>query len=78
MLAYGTEAVLPVEVALHTHQLITFQEELNNAALCEALDLLLSIRGDALIREALYKLSIARTHNRGVRVQRIQVGDLVL
>ena len=50
MLAYGSEAILPVEVALHTHQLTTFQEMLNNATLREALDLLPSIRGDALLR----------------------------
>ena len=78
MLGYGSEAILPVEVALHTHRLTAFQERLNNAALHEALDLLPSIRGDALLREALYKLRIARLHNRAVRVQPIQVGDLVL
>jgi len=33
MLAYGLEAMLPTEVALHTHRLTTFQEELNNEAL---------------------------------------------
>jgi len=49
MLTYGSEAVLPVGVALHTHHLTTFQEQLNNAALREALDLLPSIRGDALL-----------------------------
>jgi len=38
MLAYGFEAVLLVEVALYTHRLRTFQEELNNAALRAALD----------------------------------------
>jgi len=32
---------------------------LNNAALREALDLLPSIRGDALLQEAIYKLCIA-------------------
>jgi len=40
ILAYGSKAVLPVEVALHTHRLTTFQEGLNNAALREALNLL--------------------------------------
>jgi len=39
MLAYGSEAVLPVEVALHTDRLTTFQEGLNNMALREALNL---------------------------------------
>ena len=49
VLAFGSKAVLPVEVTFHTYQLTTFREELNNAALREVLDLLLSIRGDALL-----------------------------
>ena len=36
MLAYGSEAVLLVEVALHIYHLITFHEDLNNATLREA------------------------------------------
>ena len=68
MLAYESEAVLPVEVALHTHHLTTFQEELNNPALREALDLLLVVRGDALLWEALYKLPIARLQDRAVKL----------
>ena len=45
MLAYGSEAVLPVEVAPRTHRLTTFQEELNNGTLQEVLDLLASVWG---------------------------------
>jgi len=78
MLAYGSEAILPIEVSLHTHRVTTFQEGLNNMALRKALDLLHSIRGDALLQEALYKLRIAQLHNRTVRVQLIQVGPLIL
>jgi len=78
MLAYGSKAVLPVKVALHTHRLTSFPEALNNVALREPLDLLPFIRGDALFREAFYKLRIAQLHNRTVRLQPIQVEDLVL
>jgi len=78
MLIYSSVAVLPVEVALHTHQLTTFQETLNSAALREALDLLPSFCGDALLRDALYKLGITWLHNRTVRLQPLHVGDLVL
>jgi len=49
MLAYGSETILPVEVELHTQRMTTFQEELNNAALREALDLLPVIRRDTLL-----------------------------
>ena len=68
MLAYGSKAVLFVEVALHTHRLAIFEEELNNAALYEALDLLSSICDNAVLREALYKLRVPRLHNRTVRL----------
>ena len=51
--------MLLVEVALHTHRLTTFQEELNNEALQVALDLLTSVRGDVLLRETVYKLRFA-------------------
>ena len=78
MLAYGLEAVLPVEVALHTHRLTTFQETSNNATQREALDPLPSVRGDTLLCEILYKLRVARLHNRAIRMQPIQVADLVL
>ena len=78
MLAYGSEAVLPIEVALHTHHLTMFQEELNNATLREALDLLPSVREDALLREALYKLRIACRHDRAVKLHPINVQDFVL
>jgi len=68
MLAYESEAFLPVEVALHTQSLTTFQEELKYATLREALDLLPAVRGDALLRAALYKLRIARLHDRAVKL----------
>ena len=60
-----------MEVVLHTHQLTTFQEELKNAVLREALGLLPSIRGDTLLREAFYKLRITRLHSRTVQLQPI-------
>ena len=78
MLAYGPVAIFPVEVNLHTHRLTTFQKELNNAMLREALDLIPSICDAGLLQEALYKLRIARLHDHLVRLQPIPVGDLVL
>ena len=78
MLIYDSEAVLPVKVALHKHHLTTFQESLNNTALPEALDLLSSIHGDALIYEALYKLWMAQLHDRVVKAQPLYIGNLVL
>jgi len=51
MFGYGSEAVLPIEVALHTHRSTTFQKEFNNVALREALNLLPSIRSDAIFEK---------------------------
>jgi len=78
ILTYGSKVVLPVEAALHTHRLTTFQEALNNTALREALDLLPSVRGDAFLRETLYKLRVARLHDRTVKFHLINMVDLVL
>ena len=78
MLAYGLEVMLSVEVALYNHRLTTFQEELNNATLREALNLLPSVRGTALLREALYQLHIARLYDRTVKLHHINIGDLIL
>ena len=78
ILVYGPEVVLLVRGALHTHRLTTFKEELNNATLREALDLVPPIHGGAFLREGLFKLRIIGLHNHAARVQPIQVGDLVL
>jgi len=78
VLVYGSVAVLLVEVALHTHRLTTFQEELNNEALREALNLLPSVQGNALLQETLYKLRVARLHDHTVKLHSNRVGDLVL
>jgi len=51
MLVYGSEAVLPVEVAIHTYRVVAFQATLNSQALREALDLLPLVRRDAYLCE---------------------------
>jgi len=71
MLAYESKVILLIKVTLHTHHLTTFQEELKNTALQEALNLLLSVQEDALLREALYKLCIVRLHDWAAKVQPI-------
>ena len=78
MLTDAFEAVLPVDVALHSYHLSTFQEALNNVALQEVLDLLPSIWGDALLREMIYKLHVARLHDHTVKFHPINMDDLIL
>ena len=78
MLAYRSEVIQPIEHALHTHRLSTFQEELNNVALRKALDLLPPIRGDALLREALCKVRIVRLHDCTIKLHPIRAGYFIL
>jgi len=78
MLTYGSKAILPIEVALHTHRLTIFQETLNNVAMWQAFDSVPSVQGNALLHEALYKLCIARLYYRTIKFHPISVGSLVL
>jgi len=78
MLVYGSEAVLPIELAIQTHRMTVFQTAQNNQALCEALDLLSLVRGDAYLREEVAKARMARFYNRRVKERPLAVGDLVL
>jgi len=63
MLAYGSEVVLLFEVAIHTHRLTSFQEELNDARLREVLDLLPSVHTKAYLRATLHKLESVWQYN---------------
>jgi len=78
MLTYNSKVVLPIEVALHTYQLTTFHESLKSLSLWEALDFLPSLRSEAYLREALYKLHVALLHDQSVKEQPMNTGDLVL
>jgi len=78
MLMYGSEAVLPIELAIRTHRTTPFQTIQNNQALREALDLLPLVRRDAYLRKEVAKARMARFYNRRVKEHPLAVGDLVL
>jgi len=75
---YGSEAVLPLEVIIHTHRVAAFQATLNNQALQEALDLLLLVRGDAYLCKEVAKDRMARFYNCKVKERPLAIGDLVV
>jgi len=56
MLIYGSRTMLLVEFAIHTHWVTTFQEDLNNKTLSEALDFLPMVRGDTYLKEEIVKI----------------------
>ena len=77
-LAYGTEAVIPLEVGLPTLRSELFDQGLNEVNLAKQLDLAEERREIAAVRLAAYQQQLAKTYNKGVRERRFKVGELVL
>ncbi|XP_048493207.1 uncharacterized protein LOC125493742 [Beta vulgaris subsp. vulgaris] len=78
MLVYGSEAVLLTEIEEPTLRVMMYSEDANWAALRTALDLVLEVRGNALLRMQLYKLRMAREFNKRLASRPLKKGDLVL
>ncbi|GKV48039.1 hypothetical protein SLEP1_g54877 [Rubroshorea leprosula] len=77
-LAYGAEAVIPVEVGLPYARLDRHDDQVNGKLLRENLDLVEEVREMARIRNMAHQGSVARFYNKRVRARQFQVGDLVL
>ncbi|XP_065033909.1 uncharacterized protein LOC135666271 [Musa acuminata AAA Group] len=77
-LTFGTEAVLPPEVAVPTPRTADYSEEASGEGLRSNLDLLEERRADAHQKALSYKRAVARVYNRNVRPRSIKLEDLVL
>ncbi|XP_064965993.1 uncharacterized protein LOC135612876 [Musa acuminata AAA Group] len=77
-LTFGTEAVLPSEVAVPTPRTTDYSEEASGEGLRSNLDLLEERRADAHQKALSYKRAVARVYNRSVRPRSIKLEDLVL
>ncbi|GKV31526.1 hypothetical protein SLEP1_g40206 [Rubroshorea leprosula] len=77
-LAFGTEAVIPVEIRVPSFRVTHFDEGRNGQLLRENLDLLDDVREEARLRTLVYKQKIANFYNRRVRPRTFKIGDLVL
>ena len=77
-LTFGTEAVLPSEVAIPTPRTADYGEEASGEGLRSNLDLLEERRADAHQKALSYKRAVARVYNRSVRPRSIKLEDLVL
>jgi len=77
-MAYGFEAVLPVEVSIPTDRVTRYEEGRNAELMTLELDFLEERRTDAQLRLAAYQARAARYYNKKVRPKRFGVGDLVL
>ena len=77
-LAYGSEAVIPVEVHMVNHRVMKYQDKDNEEQLRLNLDLIDEVRIDAEQRTARYKNLMARQYDAMVKLRRFNIGDLIL
>uniref|UniRef100_A0A2N9FQQ7 Uncharacterized protein n=1 Tax=Fagus sylvatica TaxID=28930 RepID=A0A2N9FQQ7_FAGSY len=77
-LAFGVEAVIPLEIGMPTIRTTEFDVQTNEDSLRKDLDLVEEKRDSAMVRLAAYQHRLKREHNKNVKTRVFQVGDLVL
>ena len=77
-MAFGTEAVIPVEVGVSSLKRASYDEQSNDDGLKLALDCLLEVKDDAAQRMALYQERIRRYYNHRVKLKRFNPRDMIL
>ena len=77
-LAYGVEAVVPIETEIPTFRVDTFDEADNNEAMRLELDLIDEKRAEAFRRLAAQKRKVERYYNSKIKRRTFAVGSLVL
>ncbi|GJR63763.1 reverse transcriptase domain-containing protein [Tanacetum coccineum] len=77
-LTFRSEAVIPIEIGMPTHQTMMIKEgEGNEEEMRLNLDMLQERRETAAIREAIYKMKIKHYYNKIVRPVSFKVGEYV-
>ncbi|XP_074374866.1 uncharacterized protein LOC141716103 [Apium graveolens] len=76
-LAYGTEAMLLIQVGSPSHRAINFEEEANEE-LKTNMELIDEVRDQAVEMMEKYKEKIREHFSKKCRVKNFQIGDLVL
>ena len=77
-MAFGTDAVIPVEIGINTLRISHYDSPQNEVNLRANLDLLEEMREDARIKAAARQRSVAQHFNKQVKVRLFEEGDLVL
>ena len=77
-LAFGTEAVIPIELKLPSARVVAFNEHHNSQGLKANLDLLEEKWEAAQIWMAAYRQKVTRYYNSRVKNKVFRAGDLVL
>jgi hypothetical protein len=77
-LAFGAEAVVPVEMNVATHRIETFDPNENEEQLCLNRDLLEERREQANLRNAEHKNQLKRKFDANVKPRYLKLGDWAL
>ena len=77
-LAFGLEAVIPLEIGMPTTRTTEFDVQTNKDNLLKDLDLVEERRDLATVHLAAYQHRLKREHNKNVKTRTFQVDDLVL
>ena len=77
-LAFGHEAMVPVEIGIGSLRREEFQRDKNNEWLREELEVPKEKHEEAILRNVTYKQHIAHYFDKWVKVERFKVGYLVL
>ena len=78
ILAFGMEAIIPLDIGLLTLRTEQFELQNNQAQLWANQNFFDSVREQALTRTAIYQQKVAKYYNSRVKSKVFQVGDLVL
>jgi hypothetical protein len=77
-MVYGAETVLPPEVTMGSLRVKTYDEATQDQLRREDIDLVDERRWQSAIKNAHYRQTLRRYHQRFVRSRELQVDDLVL
>ncbi|GAV75291.1 hypothetical protein CFOL_v3_18770, partial [Cephalotus follicularis] len=72
------EAMIPVEIGVHSPRVVHFNQVENEDGLRALLDLVEELRNKAAIRVAAYQQRVSRYYNKRVNPRPLREGDLVL
>ena len=78
LMAYGAEAVIPLESGLPTTRTSSFNPKDNDEQLARGLDLIEEKRENAMVQLAHYQQKLKRGYDANVRIRPLTSGDLVL
>jgi ribonuclease HI len=77
-LAFGSDALIPIELEIPTYRVANYDENENEQACRTTLDLLEERREMAATKNAIYKQRSEKYYNKKVRPRRFQPNDLVI